>query len=164
VIIVGLSGGVDSAVAALLLREQGHEVQGLFMANWKKTTPIARSLRTTRTRAQSAANSAFLCTASISLRNTGNACSHYFVAEYRAGRTPNPDVLCNREIKFGVCLEHVRRLGGEHLATGRYAEGLAVRTASSCTKPATPARTSPTSCIRCCPRNSRRHCFRWGSC
>ncbi len=120
-IVVGLSGGVDSAVAALLLREQGLEVHGLFMANWEE-------------------NDAY-CTVSADFQDARAVCRElgiplhrvdfaaayrqrvfdYFVAEYRAGRTPNPDVLCNREIKFGVCLEHARRLGSERLATGHYA-------------------------------------------
>ena len=120
-IIVGLSGGVDSAVAALLLREQGHDVQGLFMANWEESdTYCTVSADYQDARAVSRE-------LGIPLHRVDFADEYrrrvfeYFVSEYRAGRTPNPDVLCNREIKFGVCLEHVRRLGGERFATGHYA-------------------------------------------
>ena len=120
-IIVGLSGGVDSAVAALLLREQGHEVQGLFMANWEETDSYC-------TVAADYQDARAVCREiGIPLHRVEFAAEYrqrvfdYFLAEYRAGRTPNPDVLCNREIKFGVCLEHVRRLGGDRFATGHYA-------------------------------------------
>ena len=120
-IVVGLSGGVDSAVAALLLRQQGLEVEGLFMANWEEddayctisadyqdALAVCRELRIPLHRVDFAAE-------------YRQRVFDYFLTEYRAGRTPNPDVLCNREIKFGVCLEHVRRLGGTHFATGHYA-------------------------------------------
>ncbi len=121
-IIVGLSGGVDSAVAALLLREQGHEVQGLFMANWDDDD----SYCTVSADYQDAL--AVCRELDIPLHRVDFAAEYrqrvfdYFLTEYRAGRTPNPDVLCNREIKFGVCLQHVRRLGGTRFATGHYAK------------------------------------------
>lgn len=120
-IIVGLSGGVDSAVAALLLREEGHEVQGLFMANWDESDTYC----TVSTDYQDAR--AVCRELDIPLHRIDFAAEYrqrvfdYFLTEYRAGRTPNPDVLCNREIKFGVCLQHVRRLGGTRFATGHYA-------------------------------------------
>ena len=124
-IIVGLSGGVDSAVAALLLREQGHEVQGLFMANWEEDDAYC-------TVSADYQDARAVCRElGIPLHRVDFAAQYrqrvfdYFVSEYRAGRTPNPDVLCNREIKFGVCLEHVRRLGGERFATGHYARRVA---------------------------------------
>lgn len=120
-IVVGLSGGVDSAVAALRLREQGLEIEGLFMANWEEddayctissdyqdALAVCRELRIPLHRVDFAAE-------------YRQRVFDYFLTEYRAGRTPNPDVLCNREIKFGLCLEHVRRLGGTRFATGHYA-------------------------------------------
>jgi len=122
VIIVGLSGGVDSAVAALLLREQGHEVQGLFMANWDDDDNYC-------TVSADYQDALAVCRElDIPLHRVDFAAEYrqrvfdYFLTEYRAGRTPNPDVLCNREIKFGVCLQHVRRLGGTRFATGHYAK------------------------------------------
>ena len=120
-IIVGLSGGVDSAVAALSLRQQGHEVEGLFMANWDEDDAYC-------TIAQDFQDARAVCRElGIPLHKVDFADEYRrqvfadFLAEQRAGRTPNPDVLCNREIKFGVCLAHARRLGAERLATGHYA-------------------------------------------
>jgi len=124
VIIVGLSGGVDSAVAALLLREQGHEVQGLFMANWSEDDSyctIAADYQDARAVCRELGIPLHRVDFSNEYRKR---VFDYFLTEYRAGRTPNPDVLCNREIKFGVCLEHVRRLGGHRFATGHYARRL----------------------------------------
>ncbi len=120
-VVLGLSGGVDSAVAALLLKDAGADVQALHMTNWEDDDGY--------------------CTAAEDLQDARQVCEQldiplhhvnfsrqyrdqvfeYFLAEYRAGRTPNPDVLCNREIKFGVFREHAKRLGGELLATGHYA-------------------------------------------
>ena len=110
-IIVGLSGGVDSAVAALSLRQQGHEVEGLFMSNWDEDDAYC-------TTAQDFQDARAVCRElGIPLHKVDFAAEYRrqvfadFLAEHRAGRTPNPDVLCNREIKFGVCLTHARRLG-----------------------------------------------------
>jgi len=123
-VLVGLSGGVDSAVAALLLRDAGHEVQGLFMANWEEDDTyctIARDYQDAR---------AVCRELGIPLHRVDFSAEYrqrvfdYFLAEHRVGRTPNPDVLCNREIKFGVCLAHARRLGAERFATGHYARRL----------------------------------------
>ena len=120
-IILGLSGGVDSAVAAVRLQDAGAEVEALHMTNWEDDDGY--------------------CTAAADLQDARKVCERldiplhhvnfaaeyrdrvfqYFLDEYRSGRTPNPDVLCNREIKFGVFREHARRLGGELLATGHYA-------------------------------------------
>ena len=122
-VIVALSGGVDSAVAALLLKEQGHEVQGLFMSNWDESADdiwctAAQDFQDARAVAERLA---------IPLHRVSFAAEYrervfeHFLAEHRAARTPNPDVLCNREIKFGVALEYARRLGAARLATGHYA-------------------------------------------
>jgi len=121
-VILGLSGGVDSAVAAILLQQAGAEVHALHMTNWEDEDGY--------------------CTAADDLQDARNVCEQlgiplhhvnfsrqyrdqvfeYFLEEYKAGRTPNPDVLCNREIKFGVFRDHAKRLGGDLLATGHYAQ------------------------------------------
>ena len=120
-VILGLSGGVDSAVAALLLKDEGYDVHALHMTNWEDDDGY--------------------CTAAADLQDARRVCEQldiplhhanfarqyrdqvfeYFLDEYRKGRTPNPDVLCNREIKFGVFRDHAKRLGGDLLATGHYA-------------------------------------------
>jgi tRNA-specific 2-thiouridylase len=120
-IVVGLSGGVDSAVAALLLVERGFEVQGLFMSNWDEQDVYctqAEDFQDARAVAR---------VLGIPLHRVNFAAQYrarvfeYFLAEHRAGRTPNPDVLCNREVKFGLALRHAQRLGASHFATGHYA-------------------------------------------
>ncbi len=120
-VVVGISGGVDSSVAAYLLKKQGHEVIGLFMINWEEDG---------------------VCTAEDDFEDVKRVCTKldipyfsvnyakeyydrvfkYFLAEYKAGRTPNPDVLCNREIKFGPFLEQAKKLGADMIATGHYAK------------------------------------------
>jgi tRNA-specific 2-thiouridylase len=120
-IIVALSGGVDSAVAALLLVRAGHDVQGLFMHNWDDDDSYcttAQDFQDARSVAQELGIALHSVDLSAQYRERVFA---QFLSEYQAGRTPNPDVLCNREIKFGDCLEHARRLGGEFIATGHYA-------------------------------------------
>ncbi len=121
-VVIGMSGGVDSSVAALLLKEQGYRVVGLFMRNWEETDE----------------NGA--CSAEEDFEDVKRVCAlldipyysvnfakeymekvfSYFLAEYRAGRTPNPDVLCNREIKFGPFKEYAKDLGADLIATGHY--------------------------------------------
>jgi tRNA-specific 2-thiouridylase len=121
-IIVGMSGGVDSAVAAMLLRDAGYAVQGLFMSNWEDDDD---AYCTTAADFQDARR---VCeTLGIALHRASFAAQYrervfeLFLREYSAGRTPNPDVLCNREIKFGVCLDYMHRLGASWIATGHYA-------------------------------------------
>lgn len=120
-VILGLSGGVDSAVAALLLKQAGADVHALHMTNWESEDgycTAADELRDARGVSEQL---------DIPLHNVNFAKQYrdrvfeYFLEEYRSGRTPNPDVLCNREIKFGVFREYAKRQGGEWLATGHYA-------------------------------------------
>ena len=118
-----MSGGVDSSVAAALLKEQGYEVIGLFMHNWEEDDDNG------------------CCTAVTDYEDVKRVCNKlkipyytvnfaqeyldrvfkYFVEEYSKGRTPNPDVLCNREIKFGPFLEYAKSMGADYIATGHYA-------------------------------------------
>ncbi len=122
VVVVGMSGGVDSSVSALLLKQQGYEVIGLFMKNWEET------------------NQDGICNATRDYEDVARVCEQIgipyysvnftaeyqesvfaqFVADYRSGLTPNPDVLCNREIKFKKFLDKAMALGADFLATGHY--------------------------------------------
>jgi tRNA-specific 2-thiouridylase len=120
-VIVGMSGGVDSAVAALLLRDAGFAVQGLFMSNWDDGDAYC-------TAASDFQDARRVCDVlGLPLHRVSFASEYrervfaHFLREYQAGRTPNPDVLCNREIKFGVCLDYMQRLGASWIATGHYA-------------------------------------------
>jgi tRNA-uridine 2-sulfurtransferase len=130
-IVVGLSGGVDSAVSAHLLKKQGHEVIGIFMKNWEDDDRPAGA----------AEDDSVYCTSNVDFVDAAavadvlgieiehvNFAAEYkdrvfaeFVREYQAGRTPNPDILCNAEIKFKSFLDHAMRLGAEKIATGHYA-------------------------------------------
>jgi len=121
-VVIGMSGGVDSSVAALLLKQQGYNVIGLFMQNWEETDE----------------NGA--CTAIDDYEDVRRVCDKigipyygvnfskeymdrvfsYFLREYNAGRTPNPDVLCNREIKFGPFKDYAMQMGADYIATGHY--------------------------------------------
>ncbi|MBR1890145.1 MAG: tRNA 2-thiouridine(34) synthase MnmA [Clostridia bacterium] len=123
-VVVGISGGVDSSVAAYLLKKQGHEVIGLFMINWDEHDGQ--------------------CTAEEDYEDVKRVCTkigipyfsvnyakeyyervfEYFLDEYKSGRTPNPDVLCNREIKFGPFLNKARQLGADMIATGHYCKAI----------------------------------------
>ena len=122
-VVVGMSGGVDSSVAALLLKRQGHEVVGLFMKNWEDDDDDEYC--STREDLIDAAAAADVI--GIDLEAVNFAAEYKdrvfadFLREYSAGRTPNPDVLCNAEIKFKAFLDHAMRLGAEKIATGHYA-------------------------------------------
>ena len=122
-VVVGMSGGVDSSVAALLLKREGHEVVGLFMKNWEDDdTDEYCSTRQDLIDAAAAAD-----VIGIELEAVNFAAEYKdrvfseFLREYSAGRTPNPDVLCNAEIKFKAFLDHAMRLGAAKIATGHYA-------------------------------------------
>lgn len=121
-VIVGMSGGVDSSVSAKLLLDQGFQVQGLFMKNWEEDDGTEYC-----TAVEDLADAQAVCdTLGIPL-HTANFASEYwdnvfehFLTEYRLGRTPNPDILCNREIKFNVFKEYAEILGADLIATGHY--------------------------------------------
>jgi tRNA-specific 2-thiouridylase len=122
-IIVGMSGGVDSSVTALLLKEQGHHVEGVFMKNWEEDDtetycPASRDM----------ADAQAVCDQlGIELKRINFSAEYwervftYFLSEYRAGRTPNPDILCNKEIKFKAFLDYAKQRGADYIATGHYA-------------------------------------------
>ncbi|HLQ73325.1 MAG TPA: tRNA 2-thiouridine(34) synthase MnmA [Bacillota bacterium] len=123
-VVIGMSGGVDSSVAALLLKEQGYDVVGIFMKNWDDTDENG------------------VCTATEDFNDVVRVCHQldipyysvnfekkywdyvftYFLDEYKAGRTPNPDVMCNKEIKFKAFMDYALSLGADYLATGHYAQ------------------------------------------
>ena len=118
-----MSGGVDSSVAALLLLEQGYEVEGLFMKNWEEDDDEEYCAAATDLKDATA-----VCdTLNIKLHSINFSAEYWdrvfrhFLDEYSAGRTPNPDILCNKEIKFRAFLEHAQTLGAKKIATGHYA-------------------------------------------
>ncbi len=121
-VIVGMSGGVDSSVSALLLLEQGYQVEGLFMKNWEEDDGSEYC-----TAKEDMADAQAVCdrigiklhTANFAAEYWDNVFEH-FLAEYKAGRTPNPDILCNREIKFKAFLDYSLSLGADLIATGHY--------------------------------------------
>lgn len=122
-VVVGMSGGVDSSVTAHVLKEQGYDVIGIFMKNWDDTDENG------------------VCTATEDYNDVIEVCNQigipyyavnfekeywdkvftYFLDEYKKGRTPNPDVMCNKEIKFKAFLDHAMNLGADYVATGHYA-------------------------------------------
>ncbi|MGB0205259.1 MAG: tRNA 2-thiouridine(34) synthase MnmA [Neptuniibacter sp.] len=121
-VIVGMSGGVDSSVSALLLQQQGYQVEGLFMKNWDEDDGTEYC-----TAKDDLADAQAVCdklgihlhTANFAAEYWDNVFEH-FLEEYKAGRTPNPDILCNREIKFKAFLEYAEELGADKIATGHY--------------------------------------------
>ncbi|NCP40161.1 MAG: tRNA 2-thiouridine(34) synthase MnmA [Rhodoferax sp.] len=122
-IVVGLSGGVDSAVTAWLLKQQGHEVVGIFMKNWEDDDDDAYC----SSRQDFLDAAAVADVIGIEIEHVNFAADYKdrvfadFLREYSAGRTPNPDILCNAEIKFKAFLDHAIRLGADKIATGHYA-------------------------------------------
>ena len=121
-IVIGMSGGVDSSVAALLLKQQGYDVVGVFMKNWEE-----KDENGTCTAAEDWEDVQAVCDKiDIPYYSVNFAKEYYdrvfsyFLDEYRKGRTPNPDVLCNREIKFKAFLDYAMKLGAEKMATGHF--------------------------------------------
>ncbi|MEW5903814.1 MAG: tRNA 2-thiouridine(34) synthase MnmA [Pseudomonadota bacterium] len=122
-VVVGMSGGVDSSVTALLLKQQGYEVIGLFMKNWEDDDDSEYcSSRQDLIDAVSVADTIGIPIEAVNFaKEYKERVFSYFLREYEAGRTPNPDILCNSEIKFKAFLDHAMRLGAEKIATGHYA-------------------------------------------
>ncbi len=123
-VIVGMSGGVDSSVTALLLLEQGHQVTGLFMKNWEEDDGTEYC-----TAMEDLADAQQVCDKlGIELKTVNFAAEYWdevfevFLSEFKAGRTPNPDILCNKHVKFKAFLNYaIEDLGAEYIATGHYA-------------------------------------------
>jgi len=121
-VVVGMSGGVDSSVAALLLKERGYDVIGLFMNNWKETDPNGCcTAEQDYTDVRDVANKIGIPYYTVDFsKNYFDEVFELFVEEYKKGRTPNPDVLCNKEIKFGAFKNQAEKIGADFIATGHY--------------------------------------------
>ncbi|HQJ83504.1 MAG TPA: tRNA 2-thiouridine(34) synthase MnmA, partial [Bacteroidales bacterium] len=123
-VVIGLSGGVDSSVAACLLRDQGYDVTGLFMRNWNDTTGLLQSdchWEDDLMFAEMVAKKAGIPFHMVDLSEAyKKRVVDYMFSEYGKGRTPNPDILCNREIKFDSFAEEAKKLGADLIATGHY--------------------------------------------
>ena len=122
-VIVGMSGGVDSSVAALLLIEQGYDVEGLFMKNWEEDDSEEYCTATVDLAdAQSVSDDLEIKLHTVNFATEyWDSVFEYFLNEYRSGRTPNPDIMCNKEIKFKAFLDYALTLGADFIATGHYA-------------------------------------------
>ncbi len=125
-VVIGMSGGVDSSVAALLLKEQGYDVIGLFMRNWREDDENNQcSAEEDYADVRRVASLLDIPYYTIDLsREYMDRVFKFFLDEYKKGRTPNPDVLCNREIKFGPFRQYAEKLGADYIATGHYADTL----------------------------------------
>ncbi len=152
-IVVGMSGGVDSSVSAWLLKQQGYQVIGLFMKNWEDDDDSEYC--SSRQDWLDAASVADVVGVDI---EAVNFAAEYkdrvfaeFLREYSAGRTPNPDVLCNAEIKFKAFLDHAMSLGADYIATGHYARVRRIRTDAGVRSQLLKAEKDwPRICCRCC--------------
>src|SRR5699024_5443002 len=122
-VVVGMSGGVDSSVTALLLKEQGYDVVGVFMKNWDDTDENGICTATEDYNdVASVADQIGIPYYSINFeKEYWDKVFTYFLDEYKKGRTPNPDVMCNKEIKFKAFLDYAFELGADYVATGHYA-------------------------------------------
>ncbi|WP_077614629.1 tRNA 2-thiouridine(34) synthase MnmA [Caenibacillus caldisaponilyticus] len=122
-VVVGMSGGVDSSVAALLLKQQGYDVVGIFMKNWDDTDEngVCTATEDFEDVARVAGQIGIPYYAVNFEKEYWDKVFTYFLDEYKAGRTPNPDVVCNKEIKFKAFLDHAFSLGADYVATGHYA-------------------------------------------
>ncbi len=122
-VIVGMSGGVDSSVSALLLQQQGHQVEGLFMKNWDEDdgTEYCTAISDYEDAQKVCARIGIPLHAANFAAEYWDRVFEHFLTEYRAGRTPNPDILCNKEIKFKAFLDYATHLGADFIATGHYA-------------------------------------------
>ncbi len=123
-VVVGMSGGVDSSVTALLLKEQGYDVVGIFMKNWDDTDDNGVCTATEDYKdVAKVANQIGIPYYSVNFeKEYWDRVFEYFLEEYRRGRTPNPDVMCNKEIKFKAFLDYALQLGADYVATGHYAQ------------------------------------------
>lgn len=123
-VVVGMSGGVDSSVTALLLKEQGYDVIGIFMKNWDDTDENGVCTATEDYKdVAKVADQIGIPYYSVNFeKEYWDRVFEYFLAEYRLGRTPNPDVMCNKEIKFKAFLDYAMQLGADYVATGHYAQ------------------------------------------
>ena len=122
-VVLGMSGGVDSSVAAILLKEQGYEVIGVFMKNWDEEDENGVCMADEDYKdVVSVAEQLGIPYYSINfVKEYWERVFEYFLSEYRLARTPNPDVMCNKEIKFKAFLEYAEKLGADYIATGHYA-------------------------------------------